>query len=88
MFPWLKKLLKGQHKADTGEYCIMEAVAKAACEPHSDHPKTACPVLSPFMRTLNDSMNDAERQQLMSYISKLVGSNNGKTSEKLRYWLT
>lgn len=76
-------LASGSHQAGDGEYCIMEAVAKIAHEPHSDHPATASPVLGVFLRNLNDSMNAQERQQLKPYIMRLLNTNDGKDMKRV-----
>ena len=60
----------------------MEAVAYFAKEPHSDHPKCACPVLTSFMITLNDRMADSERQLLKPYIHKLIGTRDGNAQKR------
>ncbi len=83
IYTWLTRLSSGSHGKASGEYCVMEAVSKAACEPFSDHPQTACPVLTSFMIRLNDSMNDDERCQLKPYVSKLLNTRDGKSSKRL-----
>lgn len=35
----------GSHKEAQKQFCVMEAVAYVAGEPHSDHPQCACPVI-------------------------------------------
>jgi hypothetical protein len=54
--------------------CAMEAVAYYAGEPHTDHPKCVCPVLGAFLRALNDMLDDRERQRLLAYIPRVVGT--------------
>ena len=45
---WLEALTlySGKHDEDDAERCVMEAVAYVAGEPHSDHPKCACAVIT------------------------------------------
>ncbi len=84
----LRKLLPGG-KLDEGDHgienlvpqgvCLMEAVAWVAGEPHSDHPKCACPVLTELGIEINDSSSDGTRQDLIAAIPALIGS---KTSSK------
>ncbi len=58
-------LKHGMHDSRQDGVCALEAVAWIAGEPHSDHPKCACPVLSDFLRKWNDDLpNDADRNPL------------------------
>lgn len=50
----------------------MEYLAWLAAETHSDHPRTACPVLAAFTRALNDYMPDATRQHLRPYLGRMI----------------
>ncbi len=49
-------LKSGSHEPDSGEMCLLEAVAYIADEPWSDHPKCVCPVLAAFGRSWNDGL--------------------------------
>jgi hypothetical protein len=80
---------KGNHPedADTGPYCVMEAVAYVAGEKHTDHPECVSPVIGAFCRTWNDDLDDATRQRLKPYIPRLVGTRASKKVEDARAWL-
>jgi hypothetical protein len=78
---------KGSHASREEGLCIMEAVAYVAGEPHSDHPRCACPVIAAFARRLNDRMSDTERQRLVAYIPRLVGSRATRTVERHRAYV-
>jgi len=73
-------LLEGGHKTREEGMCVMEAVAWAAGEPHSDHPQCACPALAVFARKLNDRHwpgGDPVRTEVMRpLIMTLVGSRS------------
>ena len=59
-------LLSGSHKSLNEGACIMEAVAYVAGESWSDRPACACPVISAFLRSWNDSLpTDADRDRLL-----------------------
>src|SRR6185437_7430485 len=75
-------LMSGAHRKTQKEFCVMEAVAYVAGEPWSDHPSCACPVLSAFMRSWNDSLDDQARQRLKPYILRLVGTNDGNSDRR------
>src|ERR1700689_3092955 len=68
-------LKSGAHSPDS-TFCVMEAVAFVAGEKWSDAPVCACPVISAFLRSWNDSLpNDAERDRLLKpLIPLLVGT--------------
>jgi hypothetical protein len=67
------------------EACAMEAVAFIAGEAWSDHPECACPVISAFMRTWNDSLPDEERTALLlPLVPLLVGTRGSKALEERR----
>jgi hypothetical protein len=80
-------LKSGGHSEDSGEMCVMEAVAFVAGEPWSDHPVCASEVIGAFMRSWNDSLDDEGRQKLKPYVTKLVGSKASQEIETQRGWL-
>ena len=81
------KLYKGGHAPD-GEMCIMEAVAYLAGEPWSDHPACVDPVLASFGRTLNDSVTEEQRQELLRFIPLLIGTAaSPQTSQRRAFFL-
>ena len=76
----ITKLNRGGHKPDH-TYCLMEAVAFVAGEEWSDSPACTDPVLATFGRNLNDSMPDDQRQKLLTYIPKLIGTRSTRSLE-------
>src|SRR5690606_6413189 len=75
----------GAHEEGSGTMCVMEAVAWVAREPWSDHPQCACPVIGEFMRSWNDPLPDAERNELLiPLIPRLVGTRGSKGLEERR----
>jgi len=76
-------LKKGAHSPDS-TFCVMEAVAYVAGEKWSDNPECACPIISAFLRSWNDSLpTDAERDRLLKpLIPKLVNTRNKSLEEK------
>lgn len=68
------ELQAGSHKAAEDGLCIMEAVAWLEGEPHSDTPKCASKVVSWLAMVINDHLPHAERQKLVPYIPRLVGT--------------
>ena len=86
--PWLDtfQLERGSHPPD-GVACIMEAAAYVAGESWSDHPECVSPVIGAFLRNWNDSLDDADRQMLKPYVTRVVGTNTGKRDDETRAWL-
>ena len=80
-------LAEGPHAKRADGVCLLEAVAWLAGEPHSDKPSCACPVIAAFGRTLNDHLPDAERQALVPYITKIVGSVSTPEVERKRAFI-
>ena len=86
---WLKNihLTKGYHRAKTpGEWCLMEAAAYIAGESWTDHPKCVSPVLTSYGVALNDSWDDDQRQKLIPFIPRLLGTA-GDGQDKARSYL-
>jgi hypothetical protein len=82
-------LLSGSHETDSGQMCVMEAVAYVAGEPWSDHPACACPVISAFLRSWNDSLpTDADRDRLLKpLVLQLIDTKSTKAVEEKRSYL-
>jgi hypothetical protein len=77
-------LKHGSHARPEDGVCLMEAVAWVAGEAHSDHPACACPVLAAFGRQLNDRLRDEERDLLVRFVPRLVGSRATAAVERER----
>ena len=68
------QLAEGAHGTAQEGLCAMEAVAWLEGEPHSDHPECVSPVLAAYTRRFNDRLGDADRQRLIPFLPKLVGT--------------
>lgn len=68
------RLRKGSHSTPEIGLCAMEAVAWLEGLTHDDHPPCTCPVIAGFVRSANDILDDVERQQLVPYLPRLVGT--------------
>jgi len=68
----------GSHQNFEQGMCVMEAVAYVAGEPWSDAPQCACPVISQFMVSWNDSLtSNADRDRLLKpLVPQLVGTRS------------
>jgi hypothetical protein len=76
----------GSHPTRDEGMCVMEAVAYVAGEGHTDRPECACPVLTAFLISWNDSLpSDGERQRLLSsFVFRLPGTRATKEIEEKR----
>lgn len=79
-------LRRGSHSTRTAGVCAMEAVAWLAGEHHCDRPQCACPVVSAFVRTFNDSLpgDDIRTHLLLPLVPRLVGSKSTRAIEHRR----
>jgi hypothetical protein len=68
----LPTLSTGWHVPGSGELCAMELVAFMERLPHSDKPACTCPVISEYVRRLNDFMPSEQRNSLLPYLPRLV----------------
>jgi len=82
-------LLSGTHDSLNEGACVMEAVAYVAGEPWSDHPACACPVISTFLRSWNDSLpTDADRDRLLKpLVLQLIDTKSTRVIEEKRSYL-
>ena len=66
----------GGHSSAVSGMCIMEAVSYVAGERFSSHPKCACPVITAFMISFNDTLPDnaARGRWIKPLIPAIVGS--------------
>jgi TolB-like protein len=71
------KLERGAHHSRERGMCAMELVAYIAGEEHSYAPACASDLLTGFTIRLNDSMRQAERENLKPFLPRLVGTNQG-----------
>lgn len=55
-----------------------------AAEPFSDEPQCVCPVIAEFLRTYNDQVDDARRQDLYGYASLVVDTRGRVRDERRR----
>ncbi|MBK8978379.1 MAG: hypothetical protein IPM29_20955 [Planctomycetes bacterium] len=79
---------RGAHTTRDDGLCAMELVAWLAGEPHTDEPRCACPVLTAYVRALNDLLPDAMRDRLLRpFAPRLVGTRGDLAVTEIRAWL-
>ena len=77
-------LKHGSHKDRDQGMCAMEFVAYLAREPHSDRPQCASPLITSFVTGCNDRWNVKERQLLKPYLTRIMGTRDGKDLERAK----
>lgn len=75
-------LRRGAHPSRADGMCTMELVAWLAGEPHSDEPRCACPVLAAFVRAVNDSVDDDDRERLLRPLAPLLVNSRGDAEQE------
>ncbi len=70
----LPPLKHGAHSSPEAGVCAMEMVAFLERLPHSDAPECTCPVIAAYVRGINDMLPDGERNRLLPYLPRLVGT--------------
>jgi hypothetical protein len=65
---------KGRHDSPARGACVMEVASMLAGERFDDHPKSVCPVIAGFLRSLNDLLPDDELDQMYPYAALAVGT--------------
>ena len=68
------RLSQGKHRDPDHGACVMELASMLAGEPFSDRPRCVDPVIAGFLRTYNDGIDEARRQDLYPLASAVVGT--------------
>jgi hypothetical protein len=76
------RLSTGNHASPEEGLCAMELVALLDGQPHSDHPRCTCEIISGFVRGINDNMPDDIRQGLLPYLPRLVDTVSGEHEQE------
>lgn len=91
-------LVKGAGHGKDDRFCLLEAESVYDPEEHAlrlnghhvtDHPDDVSPVIGAFGRSLNDRLNDADRQLLKArFQGRMKGTNTGSSAdERVRAYL-
>jgi hypothetical protein len=62
----------------------MELASMLAGERFSDEPRCVDPVLAAYLRALNDRLGHHDRQRLLPYASRAVGTAGGRAAQRKR----
>ncbi len=78
------ELVRGAGDRRKGQLCLMSLAAFLAGESHSDNPAIASAVIRRFAMTINDEMPAELRQQLKPFAPLIIGTCDGRDSERVR----
>ena len=79
------RLDSGPHTTFDDGHCAMEVVAWLAGEGHTDAPDCASVVLREFTIGINDRWGDAQRQRLVPFLPRMVGTAGDGKDEARSY---
>jgi hypothetical protein len=68
------RLEPGSHRSPRDGVCLLELTSILAEEDFSDRPRCVCKVIAAFLRSWNDRSSHAERQRLLPYAKRVIGS--------------
>jgi hypothetical protein len=78
------RLAPGRHSSPRDGVCVVELASLLAGEPFSDRPDCVDHVIGGYLRSLNDRVSHAERQRLLPYAERAVGTGTDRQLSKLR----
>jgi hypothetical protein len=82
------RLRRGRHVSPEHGVCVMELASMLAGERFTDRPRSVSPVIAAFLRTYNDLVDDARRQDLYRFAADSVGTRSSRAIEQMRAaWL-
>jgi hypothetical protein len=84
LFHQTVRLDAGRHASPDHGMCTVELASVLAGEPFSDHPKSVCPVIAAFVRSYNDRVDAARRQDLLPFAARIVGTRGDRDTERAR----
>jgi hypothetical protein len=78
------RLAQGGHDSPRDGVCVVELASLLAGERFSDRPACVDHVIGGYLRSLNDRASHAERQRLLPYAERAVGSCGDRKATHLR----
>ena len=78
------RLEPGAHESPRDGVCVMELASLLADEEFSDSPECVCPVIASFMRGWNDRLGYSDRQRLLPYAARVVGTSGDREATRRR----
>src|ERR1700742_2274973 len=78
------RLSRGRHASQRAGVVAMELASMLADEPFSDRPRSVSPTIGAFVRTYNDGLDDARRQDLYAISAAIIATAARRKIERER----
>jgi hypothetical protein len=78
------RLEPGSHDSADDGVCVVELASMVGGERFSDRPDCVCPVIAAYLRAWNDRAGYAQRQRLLPYATRVVGSRADRATTRRR----
>src|SRR5918996_6139245 len=78
------RLEAGAHDSPYDGVCVVELASVLAGEEFSDRPRCVCEVIAGFLRSWNDRAGHFDRQRLVPYASRIIGSRAEREVTRMR----
>jgi hypothetical protein len=78
------RLEPGSHRSPRDGVCVVELASVLGGEAFSDRPRCVCRVIGAFLRSWNDRAGYADRQRLLPYASRVVGTGGYRRVSRIR----
>jgi hypothetical protein len=74
------RLEPGSHRNPDDGVCVVELASVVAGETFSDRPDCVCDVIAAYLRAWNDRAGYAQRQRLLPYATRVIGSRSDRAT--------
>jgi hypothetical protein len=78
------RLEPGSHSSPEDGVCVVELSSMVAGEPFSDRPDCVCDVIAAYLRAWNDRAGYVQRQRLLPYATRVIGSRADRATTRRR----
>jgi hypothetical protein len=78
------RLEPGSHRSPEDGVCVVELASMVAGEPFSDRPDCVCEVIAAYLRAWNDRAGYSQRQRLLPYTTRVIGSRADRATTRHR----
>jgi hypothetical protein len=78
------RLEPGSHRSPDEGVCVVELSSMVAGESFSDRPDCVCQVIAAYLRAWNDRAGYAQRQRLVPYATRVIGSRADRATTRRR----
>lgn len=84
---WQLPLTLGASPHPSRGACAMDAISWLVYGRLGDKPACVCPIIADYVRAMNDSLNDVDRQKLRCYLARLIDTVEPSTEHQRALFL-